>query len=66
MLPKKPLKRLRTVLDDILKASTEKISSRTAKDNERLHLQLIQSETAVREAFLKYFLFIFLNLIKLF
>ncbi|KAL7072589.1 hypothetical protein ACQ4LE_008210 [Meloidogyne hapla] len=55
MLPKKPLKRLRNVLDEIfLKATTEKLSSRNAKDNEKLHLQRIQSETAIREAFLKF------------
>jgi hypothetical protein len=57
MLPKKPLKRLRNVLDAIY-INIEKVSSRSYKDTEKLHMQRIQSETAIREAFLKYiFLF---------
>ncbi|CAK5074865.1 unnamed protein product [Meloidogyne enterolobii] len=55
MLPKKPLKRLRNVLDEIsIKTTIENASSRTEKDNEKLYLQKIQSETAIREAFLKF------------
>jgi hypothetical protein len=53
MLPKKPLKKLRAALDAIvMKSATEKIA-KNSKDSEQAHLRRMQSEFAIREAFLK-------------
>uniref|UniRef100_A0A914I9T6 C-myc promoter-binding protein n=1 Tax=Globodera rostochiensis TaxID=31243 RepID=A0A914I9T6_GLORO len=54
MLPKKPLKRLRATLDAISTKIGEKLAKKNSMDYEQTHTRIMQSEQAIREAFLRF------------